>query len=194
MKTLTQFLTERYINLFSAQDKTPLADEVFSLLQTSYQKIGGIKGSGFSSPEDMIQKIPFWKLVKRNGKIVAGAMYKDSDGRKRVAVFTDGTESGKTALAGIYKEDFSRAFFEVSDSALGFIVKQVGVEFVEKYAKTPEQAEKILKEPVSKVPSSDPHLTKIPSLSRYFYQRKIGGSLKTKIMLGTNGKEIITLD
>ena len=68
------------------------------MLQKSYAYIGGIKGSGFENPDNMVNKIKMWKIVKKNGKILAGIMYKDKNYRKAVAVFTDGTKEGKKRL------------------------------------------------------------------------------------------------
>ena len=39
------------------QEKEKYVDEVWDMLQTAYSSIGGIKGSGFESKEDMIKKI-----------------------------------------------------------------------------------------------------------------------------------------
>lgn len=185
-------LTETFVNLLGDDPaKHEYAEEVFQMLQTAYAAIGGIKGRGFSSPEDMIQNIPFWKLVRRNGKIVAGSMYRDKGGRKRVASFTDGSPEGKAGVAEIMANDFQRAYFEVSDRALGFMIKQVGVDFVRQYAKTPEEVAQISGDDIQPVPETDPHLNRFPELKDYFYQRELGGHLHTKIMLGTTGNNII---
>ncbi len=88
------YFTEGINNLFTKDKKQEVVDIVWDLLQKSYAPIGGIKGSGFNSKEDMYN-IPFWKTVTVNNKIVAGIMYKDKDFRKTVAVFTDGTKVGK---------------------------------------------------------------------------------------------------
>lgn len=53
------------------------AEQVWDVLQFSYRDIGGIKGSGFSSIQDMIDNIPFWKMVTKNGEVHAVVMYKD---------------------------------------------------------------------------------------------------------------------
>ena len=79
-------LNESYKNLTSRKEKEKYAEEVFSLLQSTYSKIGGLKGNGFQSKEDMIEKIPFWKLFIFQGRVIACSMYKDKQGRKRVAI------------------------------------------------------------------------------------------------------------
>lgn len=56
-------LNESYKNLTSKEEKEKYAKEVYSLLQSAYSKIGGLKGNGFQSKEDMIEKIPFWNFL-----------------------------------------------------------------------------------------------------------------------------------
>lgn len=93
-----QTLTEKFINLIGEKDiekKREYADRVWDILQRSYAKIGGIKGSGFKSKEDMIKNIPFWKIMKSNGKVIAVKLYKDKNGRKSVAGGTDGSKEAK---------------------------------------------------------------------------------------------------
>jgi len=186
-------LNERVLNLFTKDkdEREKYADTVFDMLQQSYKSQGGIKGSGFNSAEDMIKKIPFWKIVRKNDKIVAGILYKDKGGRKGVASFTDGSDAGKDALIDIKKDEFGRSYSEISGNALGFTKKILGLDFIIKYAKTPEEAEKISGEELSEVPDDDENVRYTPQLKDYFYQREIGGKMHTKIMIGTSGKKIV---
>jgi hypothetical protein len=88
-KTVNKYLVEKYINLLSNDTdlKQRYKDDVYALLQDAYASIGGVKGSGFSSPEDMVRSIPFWKLGFVDGRLVAVVMYKFVDGeRKLVAI------------------------------------------------------------------------------------------------------------
>jgi hypothetical protein len=73
----------------------------------------------------------------------------------------------------------------------GFTKKIFGVDFVKKYAKTPEEVAKISGDEIRKPPADDENIRYSPELKDYFYQREIGGHWHTKIMLGTNGKKII---
>lgn len=187
---ITEILVERFVNLLDPSKKEQYADRVYELIQQSYAPIGGQHGDGFASPQDMIDKIPMWKLVSRGGEIVAGAMYKDTSGRKRVAVFTDGSQQGKAGLADIMRNDFGRAYFEVSGPSLRFMVKLLGEDFVRTYAKKPEQAEQILGRELDPAqPSAE--LDSYPQLQNYFYSRSIGGQPHNKIMLGTTGRKIV---
>lgn len=178
MDSFKKFLVERYINLFTPDEKEPYADEVWDLLQKSYAYAGGIKGSGFKNKEDMIQNIPFWKLVKKDGKIVSVRMYKDKEGRKAVAAATDRSREGVESYRKIAKDDLERAYIEVSDKALESMKKMLGDDFY-KYAIPVEIVKK-------KLPDDE-----IKPIDKYFYQREIGGEWITKIMLGNpNAKEI----
>ena len=192
---ITDILVERFVNLLGDDpEKDKYVDVVWDMITKSYARIGGIQGKGFSTKEDLINNIPFWKLVRKDGDIVAGAFYRDKAGRKRVAVATNGTDTGKVALASIMANDFDRAYFEVSDPSLRFMVKQVGLDFVQGYARSVEQAQQISGDELQAPPADDPHVVKYPSLANNFYQRDIGGHMHTKIMLGTAGNKIVVSD
>jgi len=192
---ITDILVERFVNLLGDDpEKDKYVDVVWDMITKSYARIGGIQGKGFSTKEDLINNIPFWKLVRKDGDIVAGAFYRDKEGRKRVAVATNGTDTGKVALASIMANDFDRAYFEVSDPSLGFMIKQVGLDFVQRYALSVEQAQQISGDELQAPPADDPHVVKYPSLANNFYQRDIGGHMHTKIMLGTTGNKIVVSD
>lgn len=192
MLKFEQFLTEKVLNFFPGDPgREKYAAECFALLRKAYAKIGGIHGSGFRSPEDMIQNLPMWKLIRRGESIVAGSFYKDRGGRKRVAVFTDGTPEGKAGLAMFVREDFDRAFNETSGPMLRFMIKEVGLDFMKKYLISKENVAKILPEEIFDVPEDDPELKLHPYFRDDMYQRDIGGELHTKVMFGTPGKKIV---
>lgn len=188
------YLTEKFINLFTKEEKDQYKDEVYEFLKQAYAAIGGLKGSGFSSADDMARNIPMWKLSRRNGKIVAGVLYKDKGGRKIVASFTDGTDEGRSQLADILKNEFKRSYTEVSEAALGFIRKVAGVETISKFVIPREKVKQMLKlkddEFRIEVPEDDKNVKSLPTLKDYFYQRKIGGEFHTKIMMGNPTKII----
>lgn len=187
------YLTEGYKNLFTTDQKSKFADEAFELLQSSYAKLGGIHGSGFKNPKDLIANIPFWKIkLDKSGKICAGAFYKDKNGRKRVAIATDGSVAGKKAAADIIVSDLkqNRSYGEVSGPSLSFLVKLVGVSTVKDYAIDPSDLEEILGDEVFLPDEEDAEILKHPELAEFFYSREIGGSLHTKIALGTPKKSI----
>ena len=190
-------LSETYVNLLGSdkQQKEKYVDEVWEILKKSYSKIGGIKGRGFGSKQEMIEQIPFWKLVRKDGKIVAVVMYKDKKGRKMVAIGTDGSEEGQKATQDIYKNEFSRSFFELSDRALGAVLKAVGEKFALKYIKDIDTVKGLLKgnevlEPDMNDSSVEFIKDNYPKIAKHFYQRKIGDGLKHKVLMGTSGKVI----
>lgn len=187
-------LLERVINLFGKDQATrhQLADTVYQMTIDAYAKVGGIHGSGFRSPDDMIINLPLWKLIRRNGQVVAGSFYKDRSGRKRVASFTDGTPAGKNGLAMIVREDLTRSYNETSDRMLRFMVNQLGMDFLTKYVIPVDRAQDLLSpDQIRLPPPGDVHLVQYPSWSSFFYQRDIGGFYHTKIMFGTSGQKLV---
>ena len=72
MISFKEYLEEGYKNLFTDSQKRKYAEEAYAQLQKSYEKIGGIHGSGFKDVEDFIANIAFWKLrFGPDGKLVA---------------------------------------------------------------------------------------------------------------------------
>lgn len=108
-------INEHYVNAFTKDSKQTYFNEVKELIEDSYSYIGGYLGN----ISDLLKDDYFWKLVKRNNKIVAGKIYKNTLGRKGIAAFTDGTPLGKIELKNIIKEDIKlhRAWTEVSGKA-----------------------------------------------------------------------------
>lgn len=185
-------LIERFVNVIDDKEKEPYLDLVWDMIQTSYKPLGGIKGSGFSSKEDMFNNIPFWKIAKKNGKVVAVVLYKDKGGRKRVAAGTDGSVEGKDMLARIMKDDLTqqRSYAEVSGPSLKFIIKKYGAG-LSKHIILPSEAEKILGVKLEyPVPKDDKEVVANPELHKYFYIRDVNGIPLTKLMMGTPGQNI----
>jgi len=187
-----EILYERFLNFLPADvdKKKQYADVVWDLLQRAYASIGGIHGNGFQSKEDMIKNIPFWKLCRRNGSIIAAELYKDKGGRKSVAACTDGTSEGKKALKMMKSEDFTqeRTYAEVSGPMLAFLKKGNDIE---KQAVPYDKINDFIDDHIKRPPADDPEVLRHPELKNFFYQRMIGGDLHTKIMVGTPGKKII---
>ena len=171
MLNFKEFLNEKFINLFDENEKEQYKDEVWNLLQKSYAPLGGIKGNGFKNPDDMVKNIKMWKIQKKNGKIVAGVMYKDKNYRKTVAVFTDGSKNGKESLKQMLKDDLKRSIIEVSHSLLKFLERNLP-SFIDKY-----------KIPCKKVKEYLPD-DEINCEDEYYYTRKIGNEEIRKLMLG----------
>jgi len=198
-------LNETYLNFVGYSPdainlKKKYVDDVWNILQTSYAHIGGIHGNGFKNKEDMINNIPFWKLSTNNGKVNAVIMYKDSNGRKSVAMGTDKSDISKDKIKHMVSKDFERAYGEKSGSALGLLLKTIPRDVLEPFIKTPIEVQQILKK--DKIISLKDYkgiipddvtktLIKYPYLTKYGYFRDIGGSPHFKVMIGTIGKNII---
>lgn len=165
------------------------------MLEKAYAKIGGLAGSGFSSKEDVITKIPFWKLYTRNDQLLMAGFYKDSNGRKAVAFATDGTSAAKKILIKTFKADVSVAYGEFSKAMLVTVMKASRFEDIKPFFFTPDQVAKILgkrihpltPELVATLDSSDQKIYSrySPQLGAYFYAREIGGNLHLKVAFGT---------
>jgi hypothetical protein len=111
---IKEFLTERVINLFKPEDMEPYAQEVWDILQKSYEKAGGFKSA--TDIPDLLQKSNMWKLVTRNGRVSAVSIYRDQMGRKSIAAGTDQTPQGKRDYMMVKGDDvkMERAWAEVS--------------------------------------------------------------------------------
>lgn len=188
MKSFNEFLiTETFKNLFvKDKDKREVyADQVWDVLQMSYKRIGGIKGNGFKSKDDMIKNIPFWKLNVKDGKVIALIMYKDTGGRKSVAAGTNKTPEGIAAFKKMVGDDFTRSFGEKSGPMLGFVSKFYP-EAEKKYGIPAVDA-------IAHITKTKPKKAKdfelIPG-EKYLYRHKIGGEWIEKQAFGTRGKTI----
>lgn len=190
MLSFKQYLSESIVNILpdSHDLREKHADELYHLVHKAYQKIGGIKGSGFGSPTDMKHNIPMIKFHRSNDKIKAAMFYKNSGGRKRVAIATDSTPEGKTALGKMMRDDLKhkRAFSEQSGGSLAFLHKHMHAEDVKGFAIHPYKVKTLMPEnEIRAVPHDDPEVAAHPHLKDHFYQRQIGGEWKTKVALGT---------
>lgn len=181
MKTFKEYLTEQslteaYINLSSEEEKERYAEQVFDILQKSYAKIGGIHGSGFSSPEEMVKRIPWWKLFKRDGRIIACVLYKNTNGRKLVAMGSDGSPEGKEIAKRMLRDDIEsgRAYGEVSDAVLKYLRRTYGDELEKYFVPSHSVADILHKE--------------IEPTSKHTYKRKIGDTSHEKAMYGKTGQ------
>lgn len=171
-------LLERYVNVFNNAEKDVYADDVWDILQSTYEKLGGIKGSGFRSKDEMIKTFPLWKLVRKNEKIVACILYKDKNGRKVAAIGQDGSQEGKEALRKAFMEEVKtqRSFGEVSGPALRMAEKLFGDE-LEKYLIPAEEVSAILGKEVK-------------ILGKFRYTRSIGSDTVEKVMFGKPNQKI----
>lgn len=192
-------ISERFVNAINDDElKNKYKDQVWDILQQSYAAIGGIKGSGFGSPDDMVEKIPFWKMVIKNGRVHAVVMYKDSGGRKSVAVGADGSDYAMKHLTDIFEQDIFRSFGEKSKAALGKIMKTVPWSILQDYTLTPQEAKRALRKDdivavtdADEIPSDgEKTLARFPELRPYAYIREIGGKPAFKVAFGTPGKKI----
>ena len=191
-----KYISETYSNFIGSSDvtlenKKKWADRVWDMLQRAYEDIGGIKGSGFLNKEDMIDNIPFWKIFHRGEHLIAVVMYKDTRGRKLVAIGTDRSQQSKKILSNIFKEALKVSYGEYSGKLLGAIARNVSYEKLEPYLLDPLYVQKLLDKEIY---PPDPEklnivdletYNKFPRLHKYFYMRDFNGKSYLKICLGT---------
>lgn len=187
---LNETIDNLFINDKDVEKRKAMADEVFALLTKSYAKAGGLKGSGTQSPEELITQIPFWKVLRHGTDIKAIVLYKDKNGRKRVAVGTDGSAEAKKFVAEQMILDAleGRAYAEISGHSLAFHKKSM------ERLGHPGLLDTVTV-PVSEVPALLPKYEIIPIPgSKFEYKRAVGstGELITKRLVGTTGKHITT--
>ena len=167
---------ESYVNISDEESKRKYAQEVWDILQLSYDSLGGIKGSGFENIENMISKIPFWKVIKSNNRVVACILYKDKNGRKLVALGSDGTKEGKRAIAKAIIDEVKskRSWYEISKDLLKFVEKNIK-DFYENYA--------IAFDNLLGIVDGDPK-----KIDQFTYSREIGGETLKKVAGGVVNK------
>lgn len=202
MLSFKRYISENYKNFIGPNSKPQReqwADQVWDILQKSYAPIGGIKGSGFRSKQDMIDNIPFWKIYTKQDKVVAAAFYKDKGGRKSVAIATDGSELSKKIVADIFKTSLGVSYGEKSGPALGTMMKTVPWETLQNFMLTPQQLSKISGEKIMTVDEFGAEnldekdqftYKKFPQLKPYFYVRELGGEIHLKAAMGTPNLKI----
>lgn len=202
MLRFSAYITENYKNFIgptSTEDRKKWVDQAWDLLQTAYAPMGGMKGGGFASKEDMIHNLPMWKLFVRGDRLVAATFYKDKNGRKAVAIASDGSPEGKKIVADRYKADMKVSYGEKSGPALGFAIKTIGMDVIQNFVLKPELVQKLTGDKnisVTKygVDNLDPKdritFDKYPELKDYFYVREIGGEMHLKLTFGAPGLTI----
>ena len=180
---LTQ-LFETFDNFFptDVEQREKYGDRLYDMLQKAYEPIGGLKGAGFNSPQDMIDNIPMWKVFRRGNDIKAAMFYKDKGGRKRVAVAPDGTMEGKRMLGKMLNDEYAtnRAYAEISGNSLRFHKAILGEDILNDITIPAQQAVEHLK--------LSPDQYQI--INKYEYARQLSDSMVPKRMIGTLGKHI----
>jgi hypothetical protein len=198
LKTFKEFteFSESFDNLLKGrhdEKRIKAAPELFQMLLKSYKRIGGLKGKGFKSVEDMIENIPFWKIIRKQNKPVAAILYKDKDGRKAVAMATNGSRAGLLAITKAFQDDVlqERAYLEISGAGLSFNKKRLPADMtIADVAIEFKNVKKLI--PGATRPSDgDAEVSAHPELKDFFYSRNIAGEQHTKIMLGAPYKNLI---
>lgn len=210
------FISEAIDNLFIKDrvKREQYIDQIWDLLQKNYAKIGGIHGNGFNSKEEIITKIPMLKIFRQGEEVKAVICYKDSLGRKSVALGTDGSVEGKRMAANMKVADLStgRMYGEVSGNSLFFLIKSRKKDFINDIISYKDAIKRVGENgdtikhlslddqrnfideimdffhapDVVKLGMSKEDINKlIKTLTNSVYSKKIGNEYHTKVMIGS---------
>lgn len=176
-------LNEHYINIFDDRKrKEEYFDAVKSILEKSYSDIGG--PLNLENYEQLLDDRYFWKLVKKEGRIVCCAIYRTNgslDYRKLSLVGTDESELGKNCLKDLLEEDSTEIdrhmFGEFSGAVEHILTKYFNMPVIP--AKTAERILRKLGKTIVRIEDDGNH-----------YIRNIKGSEQRKIMLGYPPKSL----
>lgn len=184
-------INEHILNATNTEDIKEIVakygDEIFNIIDYGYRDIGGC--AGISSKNDIEKRADFIKLYRKDGEIVAVALYSDKKhpnagvdiyfndriknmGRKLVAVAASAGNS--EYLKKILIEDFRltnrNVWGEFSSKAATFALRCGALPI------PVDEAEEIM----------SPKKFYVKKEDGYFYTRYIKGTLHTKIMMGNH--------
>ena len=166
-------LEERFYHPKTVSEKEKWLDEVWDILVTGYEPIGGLKGV---DREDLMHDEYMWKIVLRKGRVSAVAVYRISPAgdRKAVCASCDLTPQGKNDLRMIMREDVKmgdRHVWAELSGAPEHMSKKAGMNVIPNDA-----AEEILNARGKKIVSKNP--------DGVHYTRIIGGEPHEKALMG----------
>ena len=173
---MTRILRETYVNLLNddLEGKKRYLPDVERIIELSYAKIGG--PANITSYDQLLDRKYFWKLNKKDGKVVAVCIYKTSAGGRKISLCgSDGTPEGKARLYALLDEDVH----QVARNTWGEFSGAMEHIYKDKLGATPipnEVAKRILNDLGKDVVSLNP--------DGFHYTRSIKGRKEEKIMLG----------
>lgn len=157
--------------LFDDKSRLAIADEVLQMARSNYAGVGGIKGDGMGSPEELVASTKMWRIIRKNNKLIGGILYKDRGGKKGVLMFHDWSDAAKNEIANQIEMDLkhNRAFYEVSKNVLKWLRKYFDYE---KYLVPSDRVSQMLDG------------KKVVPIDNYAYNRVLSGQSHPKWMLG----------
>ena len=182
MNNLSSYIiTEHFVNCKSAEDMEKYKQQVWSILNKSYEYCGGMVG--MDNVEQLIEETTLWKIITRDHKVSAVCVYGSKRGGRKICYLGSvNTEQGKNDLKSILKEDGK----EINRHSWG--------EFSGKAATVAmKQGMMPIKANLAKLIMYDKKFIEVKP-DGYFYTRNIGGNPHTKIMLGNYDNSDINID
>lgn len=178
------------------QIKKIYSKEVYQLLEEAYRDCGGInKGSGFKNAEEMIEKIPSWRLTFSDEKLITVMMFKNKGKGLKMVAYAPLKEIDPTIRKSDLDFMLSNSHAELSGALLIIVLKHLGSKWkqyilnVNKIFNTEEVIN--LKKYCSKnqIPKNSEEIyTRLnkdwTTLLEECYLRKIGDEFKVKVLIG----------
>lgn len=162
-------INEAFVNVFSIEDRKKYIKIVFDIMVYTYKDIPG----GFltaPTPEALLEKTNFIKMVRRNGNIVAAVCYKMHNNQRKL-ICGGSFPDGKKDFLKIIQDDINLvergAYTEVSGKMEEIMIHKFN-------------AKPIPNTEVSKILNKEIELDN----DGFHYYRKIGNVKVKKILLG----------
>jgi hypothetical protein len=161
--------TTTTITLSTKEEKELYVSNVWKILFAAYENVKG--GLFFTSKVELISSTSLWKVVVRNGEVIAVTIYKAKHGLKLVALAINNAfkDIAKKALSKIIKADLKKCWMELSEAAERFVMKLGG----DKYILPSHMVAKVINKEI-RLSDDGVH-----------YVRNIMGEDKEKVLLGT---------
>lgn len=171
-----EFITESYVNIWTPADKMSIVDEIIPLLHKSYEAVKG--GVGNIDIDNLVNTPGLWKLVRRNGKIIAGKLYRNFKGRKTRLTLHNGSREARDEIHNIMQIDMDqgRSWTEASGAVEHLLLKKGGK------PQPNVEAPMTLKRPGSQFSFKDPKTGEDDGI--HYWRNVGGGNVKRLVIIG----------
>ena len=96
------------MDLCTPEERRLYAQRVWNLIITTYKEYGNSEDGNLygAQMENLIETPGLWKLVERDGEIIAGVIFRKFKGNKMRLVFHNNTREGKNMLKALFLDEF----------------------------------------------------------------------------------------
>lgn len=158
-------LYEKTLTL-SDKQKHKYSQQIWNLLCSTYDAHGGLCGADLTN---LLKTAGMWEVEIMDGNVIAGAIFRNLNGKKLRLIFHNGTLEGKQAIKKIlYKTMVVGPCWGEISGALEKTLKSIGVKMIPN-----EYAEILLEREISRL---DP--------DGFHYYRTANNELRKKVLMG----------